>query len=221
MVKRYLMKVTCTCIAVVGTLALAAWMAWETPMRVSPGELAEVDVGTLVTMDGTLVGSPMHGGDHTLLRLEDGEGGTAPVFLSFPTGPLHPGTELRVTGRVAIYKGEAEVVVDREDDLVILSKAVSPEVDLVDLIKEPWRFEGMEPRLRVTVMTHPVADLNGEDMWCLVAEPSPVVGSSALALIGPGIDVETWKAGDERDLKVMVQYDASSGFVYLEVLKAS
>ena len=215
------MKVTCTCIAVVGTLALAAWMAWETPLRVSPGELADVDVGTLVTMDGTLVGTPMHGGDHTLLRLEDGEGGTAPVFLSFPTGPLHPGTELRVTGRVAIYKGEAEVVVDREDDLVILSKAVSPEVDLVDLIKEPWRFEGMEPRLRVTVMTHPVADLNGEDMWCLVAEPSPVVGSSALALIGPGIDVETWNEGDERDLKVMVQYDASSGFVYLEVLEAS
>ena len=215
------MKVMCICIAVAGTLALAAWMAWEAPLRVSPGELAEVDVGTLVTMDGTLVGSPMHGGDHTLLRLEDGEGGTAPVFLSFPTGPLNPGTELRVTGRVAIYKGEAEVVVDREDDLVILSRAVSPDVDLADLLREPWRFEGMEPRLRVTVMTHPVADLNGEDMWCLLAEPSNMDGAIALALIGPAIDVETWKAGDERHLKVMVGYDASSGFVYLEVLEVN
>lgn len=215
--RRRLVLCTCICLAIAGTLTLWAISTKETPLRVGPGDLEDVEPGTLVTVEGTVAGEPLHGGDFTVLELEDGVGGRAPVLLSFPTGPLPPGTELRITGHVALYKGRHEVVVYSDEHLVVLGRADSPEVDLMDLTMEPWRFQGMEPRVRVALLIAPTADLNGEDWWCLVADPSGNDGSGVLVLVRPPVDVEGWEVGDERYLKVVVRYDGSSGFVYLEV----
>ncbi len=215
--KRRLVLIICVSLAIAGTLTLMAILARETPSVVGPRDLEHLEPGTLVTVEGTVATEPLHGGDFTLLALEDGTGGTVPVFFSFPTGPLHQGTKLRVTGRVEVYKGRHEVVVTSEKDVVVLGRAASPEVDLVGLTMEPWRFEGVEPRVRVTLLIAPMADLNGEDWWCLVGEPSGNDGSGVLVLLCPPVDVEGWEVGDELYLKVVVRYDGSSGFVYLEV----
>ena len=216
--KRRLVLIMCTSLAIASTLTLIAILARETPSVVGPGDLEHVEPGTLVTVEGTVAAEPLHGGDFTLLALKDGAGGTAPVFLSFPTSPLHQGTKLRVTGRVEVYKGRHEVVVTSEEDVVVLGRAASPEIDLVGLTMEPWRFEGMEPRVRVTLLIAPMADLNGEDWWCLVGDPSGNGGTGVLSLVRPPVDVEGWEVGDELNLKVVVRYDGSSGFVYLEVM---
>ena len=93
-------------------------------------------------------------------------------------------------------------------------------VDLADLLEAPWGYQGMEPVVRATVMVEPVPDLNGEDWWCLVGDAGEK-GSAALVMAGPGVRMQDWEPGDELDLRVVVRYDASSGFVYLEAVEAT
>jgi len=200
-------------------MALAAWVAWESPARVDIGDLDDVDVGRLVVVEGTVEGTPVDAGDVSVVLLGDGTGRTVPLFLAFPSDAISPGTRLRVTGRVDIYKGVIELVVKDKQDVIVLSRPRSPHVDLDDLLYEPWGFDGMEPVVRVTILTDPMADLNGEDWWCLVTGHATGDMRGALVLFGPHLDVQDKKAGDELELRVAVRYDASSGFVYLEVLE--
>jgi hypothetical protein len=219
MVERQLILVLSSCLAVAGTLALAAWCAWEPPDRVDIRELEGMEVGRLVTVEGTVVSTPVTGGEVSVVVLGDGTGGTVPLFMTFPSDTVPVGSRLRATGRVAIHDGVTEVVVSGRDDLRILSRPSSPQVDLVELMEGPWAFDGMRPTVSVTLLVDPVADLNGEDWWSLVVGPEPVGGPSALVLFGPGTTVDGLRSGDQLDLRVAVRYDATSGFVYLEVLE--
>jgi hypothetical protein len=197
---------------------LMSWMGRETPLEVRPGEVADVEVGTLVTVAGVVTDVRSLGGGYTSLSLEDGPGGEVEVFLAFDPGTIQVGDGLQVTGRVTVYHGEVEVMVEDDHDLRVLSRSRSPETSLARIVREPWLFEDSEPRVRVSVVTPPVADLNGEDLWCLLTDPEQPKGPCGLALLGPDIATGTWEAGVELDLRVAVRYDASSGFVYLEVL---
>jgi hypothetical protein len=219
MVERHLVIVVCACLAVVCTLALAAWISREVPTRVEIGELEGTEVGTLVTVEGRLEGVREAGKGATVLTLEDGSGATVEVFCAFECSDLLPGTILVVTGRLSLYKGDLELVIEEKDGVSVRGGAKNPMVDLADLVEEPWGYEGMEPVVRVKVMVEPVADLNGEDWWCLVGEGADG-GAGALALAGPGVRMRLWEPGDELDLRVLVRYDGSSGFVYLEVVEA-
>jgi hypothetical protein len=219
MVDRHLVIVVCACIAVACTLALAAWMTREVPMQVAIGELEGVEVGTLVTVEGELEGVRAAGKGSTVLTIADGSGASVDAFCSFDRSELLSGTHLSVTGRLSLYKGELELVVDDVDDVSVRGGVRHPMVDLADLVEEPWGYEGMEPTVRVSVMVGPLADLNGEDWWCLVGD---VEGGAAGALVlaGPRVPMSLWEVGDELDLRVVVRYDGRSGFVYLEVLEA-
>ncbi len=219
MVERRLVLVLSSCLAVAGTLSLAAWCAWEPPDRVGIRELEGMEVGRLVTVEGTVESTPVVGGEVSVVVLGDGRGSTVPLFMTFPSDAVPVGSRLRATGRVAIHEGVTEVVVSGREDLRILSLPSSPQVDLVELLEGPWAFDGMRPTVSVTLMLDPVADLNGEDWWSLVAGPRTADGPSALVLFGPGSMVEGLRTGDQLDMRVAVRYDPSSGFVYLEVLE--
>jgi hypothetical protein len=218
MVERHIVLLVCACIAVVGTLALAAWLERETPRTVAIGDLDDVPVGTLVTLEGTVEGMPVSGPKVSVVRLADATGDSISLFLGFSPDDLSTGTRVRATGRVAVYQGRLEVMVEDEGDLLVLSRPRSPEMDLGGIVGEPWGFDGLEPLVEVVVLTAPIPDLNGEDWWCLVGEPSSGEGGGVLALIGPNVDAGVMEVGKEVDLRVAVRYDASSGFVFLEVL---
>lgn len=217
MVERQLILVLSSCLAVAGTLALAAWCAWEPPARVGIGDVEGMEVGRLVTLEGTVVSSPVSGGEVSVVVLGDDAGNEVPLFMTFPSDPVPVGSRMRATGRVAIHEGVTEVVVSEREDVRVLSRPSSPQADLAELLEGPWAFDGMRPTVSVTLLLDPVADLNGEDWWSLVSGPHPVGGPSALVLFGPGLGVEDLTSGDELDLRVAVRYDPSSGFVYLEV----
>ncbi|NIV79500.1 MAG: hypothetical protein GWN39_12335 [Thermoplasmata archaeon] len=207
----------CACIALVGTMALAAWIHREEPVEVTIGELEDVEVGTLVTVEGTLYEVRHVDTASSILEVRDSKGRSVAVFCPFPFQGAMSGSRVVVTGRLTLYKGELEIVVEDLEDLMVTGGTRSPHVDVRDLAREPWAFEGMEPHVRVVLLTDPVADHNGEDRWCLVGEPSSDdVGM--LVLLGLDVDGRAWKRGNELDLKVIVRYDASAGFVYLEVL---
>jgi hypothetical protein len=218
MVERQIVVLICACMAVIGTFALAVWLDRETPHLVDIGDLDGVQVGTLVRVEGTVDGTPVEGPYVSVVRLVDATGNATSLFMSFPFEAIPPGTRVSATGRVAVYQGKVEVVVEGPEDIVVLSRPRSPVMDLDDLVGEPWGFDGLEPKVRVTLLTTPLQDLNGEDRWCLVGKPSSGNGQGVLVLIGPHVEVGTLKVGDEVDLRVAVRYDASSGFVYLEVL---
>ncbi len=201
-------------------MALAAWVLREVPEVVPIGNLDQVEVGALVTVRGTVERVGGSGSDVTVITLSDGDGSEVDAFCGFPCDAVLPGARVQATGRVSVYRGRLEVVVEEGEDLVVLGSVRSPMVDVEDLVREPWAFEGMEPRVRVMVLVDPVVDLNGEDWWCLVGDDASD-GAGALALVGPGIGVETWTYGDRLDLRVVVRYDGSSGFIYLEVLEAA
>ncbi len=217
MVEKQLILVVCACIALVGTMAMAAWIHREEPVRVTIDDLEDVEVGTLVTVEGTLEEVRQVDTSSTILRVCDGSGRSVTVFCPFPCQGATSTSRAVVTGRLTLYKGELEIVVEEREDLTVTGGTRSPRVGVEDLAREPWAFEGMEPQVGVVLLTGPVADHNGEDWWCLVGKPSSDhVGM--LALMGPGTIVDAWEPGDELDLRVTVRYDASAGFVYLEVL---
>lgn len=217
MVEKHLILVVCACIALVGTLALAAWIHREEPVRVNICDLEDVEVGTLVTVEGTLEEVRHVDPATAILEVRDTKGSSVTVFCPFPCQGAMSGSRAVVTGRLTLYKGELEIVVEEREDLTVTGGTRSPPVDVADLAREPWAYEGMEPRVSVVLLTGPVADHNGEDWWCLVGRPSSEdVG--VLALMGPGFNVGAWEQGDELDLRVTVRYDSSAGFVYLEVL---
>ena len=217
MVERQVIVLVCACMAVVGTMFLAAWMDREEPSRVNIGSLDRVEVGTLVVLEGTLVDCQEAGPRSTLLDLGDDDGRSVDVFCAFPCQGLSPGVRISVTGRVSLYEGDLELVVEDREDLRVLRRPSSPPLDLGDLLREPWAYEGMEPRVSVVVLTGPVVDQNGEDRWCLVGDVG-IEGTAALVLLGSWYQGDPWDEGDELDLRVVVRYDARSGFVYLEVL---
>lgn len=216
MVDRHIIVVLFACLAVVGTVALAAWISRESPEMVPIDGLDRVELGTLVMVEGTLEGTWCPGPETAVLTLSDGDGGSVEAFCGFSCDDIGKGARVRVTGRVSLYRGDVELVVEDREDVVVLGRVRSPLVGVEELVGEPWAYEGMEPQVRAVVLTDPVADLNGEDWWCLVGETSSD-GAGVLALVGPGLEAGTWRSGDQMDLRVVVRYDGSSGFVYLEV----
>jgi hypothetical protein len=218
MVERHLVAMLCACIAIAGTFALAAWLDRESPMEVDIGEMDGIPVGTLVIVEGTVTGFPVNGPEATVVTIEDATGNTTSLFLGFGLDELPKGARVSATGRVALYQGRTEVVVGDRADLTVLNVPRSPEMDLEELVGEPWGFDGLEPTVRVAVLTHPVPDLNGEDWWCLVGDPSAPGSQGVLVMVGPSVETGGWRVGTEVDLRVAVRYDASSGFVFLEVL---
>ena len=75
MVERQLLLVICACITIAGTLAMAAWLAWEPPAKTEIEDLEDVELGQLVIVEGTVEGTPVEGGDVSVVLL--GEGLTA------------------------------------------------------------------------------------------------------------------------------------------------
>jgi hypothetical protein len=217
MADRQIVVALLACLAVVGTLALAAWISREVPEMVPIDGLDRVELGALVMVEGTLEGTWSPGPESTVLTLTDGDGDGVDAFCDFSCDGLRPGARVRVTGRVTLYRGDVELVVHDREDVVVLGSVRSPLVGVDELVGQPWAYEGMEPRVGAVVLTDPVADLNGEDWWCLVGEPTSD-GAGVLALVGPGLEAGTWRSGERVDLRVTVRYEASSGFVYLEVL---
>ncbi|UCC92555.1 MAG: hypothetical protein JSW25_07775 [Thermoplasmata archaeon] len=217
MVERHLVVLLCACIAIVGTLALAAWLERETSVTADLGDLEDIPLGTLVTVEGTIDEVPLAGPNVSVLVLRDAVGNMISVFMGFDVGELSPGSRLRATGRLAVYQGNLEVVVEVREDLEVLSRPRSPEVELNDLMRAPWGFEGMEPIVRVRVLASPMADSNGEDWWCLVGDPSTKDGDAVLLLISSDTVMDAVQTEDQLDLRVAVRYDPSSGFVFLEV----
>jgi hypothetical protein len=218
MVERHILVLTCACLAIVSTMVLAVWMSRDDPQMVPIGSLDQVELGTLVTVEGN-VSELRHSPEGvSVLTLSDGLGEEVEAFCRFPCEGVGPGSRVRVTGKISLYRGDLELVVEEREDLIVLGTASNPMVEVEDLAREPWAYEGMEPRVRVVVLAEPVADSNGEDWWCLVGD-GPSDGVGVLALAGQYHGVDEWDPGDAMDLRVTLRYDATSGFVYLEVLE--
>jgi hypothetical protein len=219
MFERNLIILLCVCIAVLGTLGLVAWIGREVPVEATPGQVPNLDVGTLVIVEGYVAApGPSGSGGVTIFHLDDGMGATVRVFVTSRITVLSVGDWVRVRGRVALYEGRVEVHVEGEDDLSVLVRSRSPWAELHVLVMEPWRFDGTEPRVHAVVAVAPMADLGGSTWWCLLSDPGDPDGPGVLARIDPNAPFVHWEVGAEVDLRVALRYDASRGFVYLEVL---
>jgi len=219
MVGRTVMVAACACLAIVGALGLASWLASEAPREAGPGDLDGIPVGSRVRMTGVVEEVLVLGGDFCLLHLTGEDGNSSPVLLSFPAPVLHPGDRIRVTGRVAVYRGTPEVVVDRREDLDLLGGPGGPKVDLDELMAGPWRFEGTEPEVPIVVSGPPVADDGGRGWWCLVMDAGGTGEAMAVLLMGEDLSPVPLGTGAELTVRVAVRYDPTTGLVYLEALE--
>ncbi len=213
------MVAACVCLAVSGTLGLASWLAAEPPTDVRPGDLDSVPEGTLVRMVGEVEEVRAMAGDFCLVDLRGRDGNASVVMLSFPAPDIRQGDRVRVTGRVAMYRGSPEVVVDRGEDLDLLERAEDPRVGLDQLMGEPWRYEGSSPLVAVVVSASPVAGDDGRGWWCTVGDATRSSDHRALLLLEDGGRPAELGTGDELLVRVAVRYDPTTGLVYLEALE--
>ncbi|MCK4971391.1 MAG: hypothetical protein KAS77_12715 [Thermoplasmata archaeon] len=220
MVERIVIILVCASIVVTGLLVLVAWDYDDPPVRATPGEVADLAPGTEVLVEGWLVDDAGNGENtFSILRLEGEDGETVRLFLTFPVTNLVQGDRLRVIGKVSLYRGEVEVVVSSPEDIEVLPDGARiHEGALGSLIERPWLFEGSEVTIQVEVATWPMEDLDGDTLWCIVSVPDGDGDVTAFAQLGPDISEGIFEPGARLDLRVMVRYDPSSGFVYLEVL---
>ena len=219
MVERRVLVAASVCLAVAGTLGLASWLSYEAPLDALPGDLEGIPEGTRVRMLGEVEEVLALGGDFCLLRLTGDDGNGSPVMLSFPPPDVRPGDRVGVTGRVAMYRGSPEVVVDSRDDLHVLGRSANPRVGLDELMGEPWRFEDVEPVVSIVVSTPPVADGDGDGWWCRAEDASGVSDRRGLLLLGSELSPAHLEVGDELTTRVAVRYDPTTGLVYLEALE--
>jgi hypothetical protein len=220
MVERIIIILLCACVAVTGLLILVAWEDDDPAIKTTPGEVAQIAPGTRVMLEGWLVDGAVTGASSfAILHLEGENGDAVRLFITFPVTDLVPGDMLRVTGKVSLYRGEIEVVVSSPDDIEVLTDGVrTHDGTLRSLVERPWQFEGSEVSIRIDVATWPMEDLDGDTLWCIVTGPDDDDEVTAFAQLGPEISEGIFEPGTRLDLRVMVRYDPSSGFVYLEVL---
>jgi len=220
MVERIVIIAVCACIVVAGLLALASWDDDGSPTMTTPGGVAELAPGTQVLLEGWLTDSSVKGeSTFSVLHLEGEEGEAVRLFLTFPATNLVQGDRLRVIGEVSLYGGEIEVVVSSPEDIVVLADGARIHNGaLSSLVERPWLFDGPEVTVQVEVATWPMEDLDGETLWCIVTGPEGDGDVTVFAQLSTGISESIFEPGEKLDLRVMVRYDPSSGFVYLEVL---
>lgn len=220
MVERIIIILVCACITVIGLLILVAWDDDGSPIRTTPGEVANLAPGTQVLVEGWLADSAgSEENKFSILHLEGEDGEAVRLFLTFPVTNLVQGDRLRVFGKVSLYRGEVEVVVLSPEHIEVLPDGARiHEGALSSLVQRPWLFEGSEVMIQVQVATLPMEDLDGDTLWCIVTGPEIDSDVTAFAQLGPDISEGIFEPGTRLDLRVMVRYDPSSGFVYLEVL---
>ncbi len=215
--RSHLAVLVCVSLAASALLLIVAVVNEERPLEVGPGEVDDLELGTLVAVEGVIAdGGPKDLDGSALVTLVGPGGASVKVFLAFPPDDLGPGDTVRVEGTVQLYKGSVEVLVQNRKDLRVLSKEARPRVALADLVGEPWRYATVEPRTCVTVACAPVAAGPGDGWWCVVRGPAG--GPAVAVFLGPGLDVSALTEGDRLELSVRVRHDAAIGLVYLEVL---
>jgi len=220
MVERIIIILVCACIAVTGLLILVVWEGDDPPIITTPGEVGHLAPGTTVQVEGWLVEVAVtKENTFSILHLEGETGESVRLFITFPVVNLVQGDRLRVIGKVSLYRGEVEVVVSSLDHIEVLSDGGRTlDGALSSLIETPWHFEGSEVPVQIEVATWPMEDLGGDTMWCIVTVPEGDGEVMAFAQLGPDISEGIFEPGTRLDLMVMVRYDPSTGFVYLEVL---
>lgn len=220
MVERIIIILVCACIVVTGLLILVAWEDDDPLIRTTPGEVVHLAPGTQVLVEGWMADSAAtEANTFSILHLEGENGDAVRLFLTFPVTDLVKGDRLRVIGKVSLYRGEIEVVVSSPDDIEVLPDGGrTHDGALSALVERPWHFEGTEVSVQVQVATWPMEDLDGDTLWCIVTGTDDDGDVTAFAQLGPEISEGIFEPGKRLDLMVMVRYDPSSGFVYLEVL---
>lgn len=74
-----------------------------------------------------------------------GDGRSLAAFLRDAV-PLLPGDEISITGRVAKYHGQWEIVVEEAQDVEVVTAWDATRTPVAALAKEPWRWLGMQVR---------------------------------------------------------------------------
>ena len=220
MVERTIIIMVCASIAVIGLLILVAWDDDGSLIMTTPGEVAQLAPGTHVLVEGWLADSAVsEENTFSILNLEGEDGRAVQLFLTFPVTNLVQGDRLRVIGQVSLYRGEVEVVVSSPEHIEVLADGAGVHKGaLRSLVGRPWFFDGSEVTIQVEVATWPMEDLDGDTLWCIVTGPEGDDDVTAFAQLSPEISEGIFVPGTRLDLRVMVRYDPSSGFVYLEVL---
>jgi hypothetical protein len=218
MVERKTLVVLFAGLTVAGMLAVTMFVEEGEALRVALGDIENVRPGSLVDLQGTVVEvSSPKSGRYAIVDLEDEVGDRVQLFLEFSPDGLTPGDRVRVRGTVAIYEGQAEVVVEGSKDLDIIEEGRRGDLALADLMEAPWNFVDEEISLTVTLESRPVRGIDGSSWGFVVSDPRSAADALAMASV-PSIQVASLPdIGDEVTLVAMVVYDTSAGVVYLLV----
>ncbi|MFQ5815204.1 MAG: exodeoxyribonuclease VII large subunit [Candidatus Hydrothermarchaeaceae archaeon] len=109
----------------IGLLLLLLVSSASQPATVSIGEIDYDEVGSLVSIEGSIASKRVHKDGHIFLKVEDGTGKISTVVFSSEAEKLDSsileclveGRRISVTGRVEEYRGALEVIPKRGDGL--------------------------------------------------------------------------------------------------------
>jgi hypothetical protein len=218
MERRSLIILGCGTAAVVFALLCFIVVGDEGPVEVPLEDVADLDVGTLVSVTGRVSGGGVRGGSgFAITEIVDGEGPGLRLFMPFSEPGIGPGDLVRAVGRVGVHGGTVEVVLSSPVDLEVLERSASRQVPLADLLGSPWARGDGGSSVRVAVATPPSVDAGGSGWWCVVSDVENGT-VRALAMFVDEPPEELMEVGATADLLVSPRYDGGRGLVYLEVL---
>lgn len=165
---------------------------------------ASVDVGVLVEIADLVVISPVVADGFEWIVFAQGiDGGEfSGITVKLPTSVagLEVGARVRLVGRTALRLGYVQIVVENVDNVTIEgTAAVPPPIslpidDLLDPAADPAPYESVLVRIETPMVIVPdvcpgefalASDLWVDDLFLGADAPTPAVGSTYAAIIGP------------------------------------
>jgi hypothetical protein len=221
MQRKKLVALACLTVCIPSVVLIAALVGETEPLTVDPAGVAGVGIGSVVSVEGYVAdeGVKVLGGSATC-RIVGPDGGWVRLFLRFLPDGLGAGDRIRVVGTVGLYQGAVEVAVDRSSALQVLARNPHPPASLRDVVADPWRFDGLEPRLRGTVTRAPVAMPSTGGWWSVIGDGSDDgEGAVAVVVLPEAADLAAWRLGASVELVGRVRYDGCRGLFYVEALE--
>jgi len=160
-------------VALIGLSAMYFYIGTIEPEERDPGSIDDLDQGSLVKVEG-VVKDPFFGDIYARFHLVDPYiGDMVQVYCKMGLSDtikdnLLPGTGVAVIGEVEIYKGQPEIVVTRENEIMIRASPDMNEVSLRTVFKNRESFENMTVSVAGIIKDEP--DLSWGDAVFIIEE---------------------------------------------------